>query len=438
MLYLAASQRDNAENDSQWIATIHRCAPTLTLSILSPRRLALTTKPEEILLLPLRPLLLALPFVALASPAALFQARPADDNATRYLRTLHASNTLPAQDTTGRALYMLACASCHGAAGDGEGRSASLQVPVPDFTDCSFSSREPDADWIAVAHEGGPVRGFDPAMPSFSDAFTVDQLQSVMDYIRTLCGDASWPRGELNLPRAQFTEKAYPEDEAVTTVTAQLEGPGRVANALLYEKRFGSRNQFEIEVPFGAAQPGSGADWEAGLGDIALGLKRTMWHSFERGSIFALGLETVLPTGKESAGLGSGTVVFEPYASFGQILAGSGFVQLQGGVEIPADEDKAEREAFWRGAAGWTFAEDRGFGRTWTPIVELLGARDLESGATVAWDFVPQLQVSLNTRQHVLANIGVRLPLTDSDVRSSTFVFYLLWDWFDGGLFDGW
>jgi hypothetical protein len=322
-------------------------------------------------------------------------------------------------------------------AGGGRGDVA-FTIPVPDFTDCSFSSREPDADWIAVVHEGGPVRGFDPTMPAFAEAFTLEQTQRILDYIRTMCADASWPRGELNLPRPLYTEKAYPEDEAVSTLSAALEGPGRLVNELLYEKRFGSRNQIEIEVPFGVAEPYAGSGWEAGLGDIAIGFKRAMWHSIRRGSILALGGEIVVPTGRESAGLGSGTWFFEPYASFGQIVAASGFVQLQGAVEVPADGDKGEKEALWRGVVGWTLAQDRGFGRTWTPMVELLGSRDLEAGATVVWDVAPQIQVSLNTRQHVLANIGVRVPLTDADLRSSTFVFYLLWDWFDGGLFAGW
>jgi len=344
-----------------------------------------------------------------------------------------------AQDTSGRALYGAGCASCHGVDGAGGGRGGvAFTIPVPDFTDCSFSSREPDADWIAVVHEGGPVRGFDATMPAFAEAFTPEQMQQILDYIRTMCPDASWPRGELNLPRALFTEKAYPEDEAVTTLSAALEGPGRVVNEMLYEKRFGSRNQIEIAVPFGVAELSAGAGWEAGLGDVAIGFKRAVWHSFRSGSIFALGGEVVVPTGRESAGLGSGTWVFEPYASFGQIVAGSGFLQLQGAFEVPADSDKGEKEALWRGVVGWTFAQDRGFGRTWTPMVELLGSRDLEEGATVAWDLAPQIQISLNTRQHVLVNLGVRLPLTDTDLRSSTFVFYLLWDWFDGGLFAGW
>jgi hypothetical protein len=51
---------------------------------------------------------------------------------------------------------------------------------------------------------------------------------------------------------------------------------------------------------------------------------------------------------------------------------------------------------------------------------------------------IPQMQVSLNTRQHVLLNFGVRLPVTDADLRSTRVLLYVLWDWFDGGFFDGW
>jgi hypothetical protein len=78
------------------------------------------------------------------------------------------------------------------------------------------------------------------------------------------------------------------------------------------------------------------------------------------------------------------------------------------------------------------------FGRTWTPMVELLAAREIVSGEPVLWDLVPQMQISLNTRQHLLLNIGVRTPLNARSGRQTRVLVYLLWDWFDGGLFDGW
>ena len=98
--------------------------------------------------------------------------------------------------TDGGGLYDLACANCHGMDGAGvEPGDVAFTVPTPDFTDCSFSSREPDADWIAVAHEGGPVRAFDETMPAFGEALSVEQLQLIMDYIRSFCDNNRWPRG---------------------------------------------------------------------------------------------------------------------------------------------------------------------------------------------------------------------------------------------------
>jgi mono/diheme cytochrome c family protein len=340
----------------------------------------------------------------------------------------------------GQSLYDQACASCHGAAGGGvPAERRSFDVDVPDFRECSFATREPDADWIAVAHQGGPVRGFDTTMPAFGEALDEEALQRVMDYIRTFCSASAWPRGELNLPRAFVLEKAYPEDEAVSTLTAALEGAGGVMNEVLYERRFGPRSQWELALPFGALET-SGPDgpWEFGLGDIAVGIKHAIWHSFQSGSIVALGGEISLPTGDEDRGFGKGTVVFEPYISAGQILPSDAFVQAQALLEISGDKDKAENEAGWRFVAGKTFTPGAWWGRTWTPMVELLGARALESGARAAWDVIPQMQVSLNTRQHVLLNVGVRLPATDADIRSSQLVLYVLWDWFDGGFFAGW
>ena len=60
---------------------------------------------------------------------------------------------------SGAELYTAACAACHGA--DGRGTTPTLlafDTPVPDFTDCSFSTVEPDEDWMAVSHDGGPAR----------------------------------------------------------------------------------------------------------------------------------------------------------------------------------------------------------------------------------------------------------------------------------------
>lgn len=338
---------------------------------------------------------------------------------------------------SGKQLYMEACANCHGA--DGKGASVTqlgLQTPPPDFTDCDFASREPDGDWIAVAHQGGPVRGFSPEMPAFGDALTESELQNIMDYIRTFCRNNNWPRGELNLPRPLVTEKAYPEDEAVISTSFDVENEGAMMNEIVYEQRFGARNQIEIVFPFGYNELQSG-NWSGGhLGDIALGVKRAFYHNINSGTIFSLAGEVIVPSGDETMGFGKGTTVLEPFASFGQLLPAGGFLHLQTGLEYPLLQDKAGNESFWRATLGKSFNPDP-WGRTWSPMVEVLGSRELESDAENHWDIMPQMQITLNKRQHIMLNVGYKIPVDDTG-RDSQFMVYILWDWFDGGFFEGW
>lgn len=345
------------------------------------------------------------------------------------------ANVLPPM--TGKELYMKACANCHGV--DGKGASTNqlgLQTPPANFTDCNFATREPDGDWIAVAHQGGPTRGFSTEMPAFGDALSEEQLQKIMNHIRTFCKDDRWPRGELNLPRPLITEKAYPEDEAVLSSFIDVENQGAITNEIVYERRFGARNQLEIVFPFGYSQQTDG-NWSGGhVGDLAVGLKRTLYHNVNSGTIFSLTGEVILPTGDEVSGFSSGTTILEPFASFGQILPWGSFIHVQTGLEYPLLRDKAGDEAFWRAAVGKSFNPNP-WGRTWSPMIEILGSRELESGAVNHWDIAPQMQVTLNTRQHIMLNVGLRIPADDPS-RDTQFMVYILWDWFDGGFMEGW
>ncbi|MBN2408879.1 MAG: c-type cytochrome [Candidatus Aminicenantes bacterium] len=342
---------------------------------------------------------------------------------------------------TGRELYLAACAACHGADGRGQPQSmVGFDLPLPDFADSSFISREPREDWVAVSQLGGPVRRFSELMPSFKGVLTTDESRRIVSYIHSFNQDKSWPAGEHNLPRPLVTEKAFPEDEVVFSASGDLEGSGSIAGKFIYEKRLGSRNQLEVVIPYawserGAQDPVSG--WHSGVGDIALALKRAFYHSLDRGTIFSAAAEFKLPTGDERRGFGKGTPVLEPFALFGQILPSDFFLQAQAGMEIPLNTDKAGTEAFLRAAFGRSFSAAN-WGRTFSPMVELLAARELEAGARTHWDIVPQMQVTLSRRQHIMMNFGVRLPLNDTSTRSTQFIVYLLWDWFDGGFFEGW
>ena len=345
---------------------------------------------------------------------------------------------------TGLEVYRYACSSCHG--GDGRGAPASLttlEPPPPDFTDCDFANREPDSDWVGITYEGGPSRGFSEFMPAFEGVLTVEQAQMAVDHIRTFCTNKKWPRGELNLPRPLVTNKAYPEDEAVMTTFIDAEGEGAVLTKLVWEQRFGPRSQWELVVPFGWLETSDTIEddgsnrWTSSVGDIAFAVKHAFYHNFEKGSIVSVAGEIIAPTGDDELGFGDGTTVFEPFLAWGQILPNDLFFQSQLGAVLPADTDHTENGAFLRCALGWTGTTGQ-FGRAWSPMVELTAARDFASDAIVEYSVVPQMQVTLNKRQHIMFNVGVRAPLNERDSRTTQVMFYFLWDWFDGTLLEGW
>ena len=278
------------------------------------------------------------------------------------------------------------------------------------------------------------MRALDRHMPAFGDALSPAEIRLAISHIRTFCSNPAWPQGDLNLPRAFFTEKAFPENEAVWTFAMGGRQERSFESVLIYEQRLGARNQIELAAPIDAFKDASG-EWSRGLGDVALAFKRTFHASMQRGQIGAAGIEVILPTGDASDGLGNGFTVFEPFAMWGQTLPRNSFVQLHAGIELPSDSS-APREGFVRSAVGTTFAGDRGFGRAWSPQLEVLWARP--EGASSEWDVVPQLQVTLSKLQHVMLAVGARVPITQRDERRPQALIYLLWDWFDGGFFEMW
>src|SRR5262245_15566532 len=341
---------------------------------------------------------------------------------------------------TGEEIFNAACIGCHGPHGKGQPQTTlGFEPPstFPDFTDCNGSTRESTFDWRATIHEGGPGRGFSQIMPSFAEALTPDQIQKVMGYLRQQCSESKWPLGELNLPRALVTEKAFPEDEWVLTSAINTTGTSDVSNALIYEKRFGKRNQLEFVAPFNFHQRENGG-WVGGIGDLVLGYKRNVIANSGTGSILSFQGEVNTPTGNRFHELGNGVTIFETFAAFGQRLTDRSFIQIQTGGEFPTDTEKVPRAAFFRSAIGNTFAQNHGFGRIWTPMVEFIADHEFETGARTNWDIVPQMQVALNKRQHVRLNVGIRTPMNNTFGRDTQLMFYVLWDFFDGGLREGW
>lgn len=381
--------------------------------------------------------------------AVVFPRRPGHDiiAAVGLLAVLSADpSALRAQDairklnlTTGKDVFRAACAGCHGPDGKGApDTQVGFEKPktFPDFTRCDQTTPELDVDWRSTIRNGGRGRGLSPIMPSFGEALTERQIDLVIGHLRGFCREKAWPRGELNLPRALFTEKAFPESEVLVTTAVNTTGPGGVDQSIVYEKRFGARNNMEVMLPYSFSR--DTGRWLGGIGDLTLGWKRVLGASLQTGSIFSVQGELKLPTGNRERGFGKGVTVLEAFAAYGQILPANAFLQMQGGVERPTHTRTAPTAVYWRTVLGKKLRQDHGVGRMWSPMAEFLADRDLETGARTNWDIVPQFQVTLSRRQHVRTNVGLKVPANNRQGRSTQLVFYLLWDWFDGGLTEGW
>jgi mono/diheme cytochrome c family protein len=341
---------------------------------------------------------------------------------------------------TGKEIYESGCIGCHGP--DGKGQPATtlaFDIPetFPDFTRCDQTTPEDNVTWRAVIRDGGPRRGFVQIMPSFSALLSPEQINQVIGYLRGFCKEERWPRGELNLPRALAVEKAYPENEDVVTTSINVHGWPGVSNEYIHERRFGARDQLEISVPIDFLHPAP-KRWYGGIGDIGIGWKRVLAASLQTGSIVSLFGEVSLPTGNRSTGLGAGTTAFKTFLAYAQLLPGKAFVQTQFGAELPKDTERIPQSMFFRTAVGRRFNEAHGVGRLWSPMVEFLADRDLLTGARTNWDVMPEFQVTLSRRQHVRADIGLRIPATNTMGRSTQLMFYVLWDRADGRLLEGW
>ena len=256
-------------------------------------------------------------------------------------------------------------------------------------------------------------------MPAFGEELSAAEIGRLIEHIRGFCTQRGWPHGDLNLPRALITEKAYPENEAVLTVASGRESGEAVSSLFLYEHRIGRRGQYEIFARDADAIGGA--------------YKHVLFHSRRSGFILSGGGEITVHT--------DGTVL-EAFAALSQalptmVLGKDGFLHAQAGIEAPANRESSSKEIFWRAAIGKTYMEDT-WGRSWSPMIELLAARAFDTPRANECDILPQVQVSLSRRQHVLLNVGLRIPVTQRGNRRTSVMAYVLWDWFDGSLFSGW
>ena len=347
--------------------------------------------------------------------------------------------TTPPNPDNGERIFKSGCNACHGDDGRGTPKiTAGFEQPetFPDFTKCDQTTAEPNSAWKAVVVHGGPSRKFSQIMPAFGALLTSEQINDVIAYMRGFCTNKHWARGELNLPRALITEKAFPEDEVVLSTAVNAGGAPGFTTDIIHEQRFGVHNQIEVDLPVNAQDQNH--VWHGGVGDMTLGLKREMFSSLRTGSILSLQGSVILPIGSRTRGFGSGTTTFETFASFDQLFPTNTFVQFQLGADLPRHTDIAPQTLFWRTAIGQSFARDHLLGRLFSPMVEFVADKDLVDRSKTNWDIVPQMQVTVSRRQHIRFNIGVRAPANNTTERSPQVLFYVLWDWADGKLTEGW
>lgn len=329
----------------------------------------------------------------------------------------------------GQAIYAQACAQCHGEDGRGNPEWESEVRPV-EFTDCGTTA-EPSEFWASIVRQGGGAHGLSSKMPGFEEAYTAEEMASVVAYLRTFCRKAdSYPPGDLNFRRLLKTGKAFPEAELVLRLSDNFSGSSREGEIeMAYENRLGPRFQYEIEVPLRYASPdGEGS----GIGDLALSGKQVLHFDVARRQILSGGLAVSFPTGDEDKGLGADTWSFVPFLSYGKAW-GKTMLQARVAAEISSDAEKTPHLLVY--AAGLSRA--LGPHRTaWVPAVELTGEVETATGEHhySAWF---EASKALTRLGHVIAAAGVRVPLNPAS-DPARLELYLLWDFGDGPFWKGW
>lgn len=329
------------------------------------------------------------------------------------------------------------CASDpHGSDGRGDRKVSDVGFPytMPNFHDCSFANREADGDWSSIIHRGGPRRAFPRTMPAFDQALSDDEIDAIIGYLRSFCEKSGWPRGEFNFPLAMFTEKAFPEDEALNLTTFNTTGARDITSTSIYERRFGARGQLEVNLPspasIAAPAPRRASAISAWRGNETCW---PMWIAARSSACLAKSCSRqAMPRGAwETA-----PSVLRPMPCSPNPCRESFSCKATSSANSPPARD-FQMEAHAHLSLGRTFAGDKGWGRSWSPQVELLTWHEFSPGAQV-------IGISRHSCRSVFpapAYSGQRGParsLNNAAERKPMFVFYVIWDWYDAGLFEGW
>ncbi len=342
--------------------------------------------------------------------------------------SLVAQEYVPPEEMDAETLYGSSCAACHGTDGSGLDPEnpfyKSFESPPADLTDPLFNSREPAADWGIVIKYGGARIGLSNQMPAFGEAFSDEQIDELVEYIKGLADTERYPPGDLNFIRAIDTIKAFPEDEALL-INRYVDGDDGAGNSfrttLYYGRRFGARHQGEIKL----AHINDGGTSE--LDEAEIGWKWAVADNLAERSIYTIGLEGAFPIADDDA-----SEELIPYFSFARGLSEALTFQGMLKGKLPVD-DADEGEAKLAGILHWMRSP---WPRSTTPALEATVTAPFSGGDTQV-TLIPQLYFGLSKLGHVALAVGVEVPLTDLDYEYRIHSF-LLWDLADGALWDGW
>ena len=322
--------------------------------------------------------------------------------------------------STSHEMYTAWCASCHAENGTGQVDVPTVTVEPMDFTDCSVTTPEPDADWELVIAQGGPVAGLSSQMPGYGDSLSGGQIHALISYIRTFCSEPGWPLGNVNFSRPIFTEKAFPENEVVILPSVSHgdeENGGQGVIKAVYERRFGTRGQFEISAPWQINAVGGRS---TGLNDVTLGAKYVLHANSASTRILSGGVEVKILTGTKNQGDGGNTTALEPYLLAG--FAVSDFsLQTELKIEVPMSDVTEVTEVVYNLYGGRDLS---GLPSTWSIGIELNGVDDRLA-------VTPQLRKGLTKTGALATAWGVRIPIVNRHRQHVQWVGYFLWEYRD-------
>ncbi len=345
-----------------------------------------------------------------------------------------------AEKVLAKQIYQNNCASCHGAAGKPDPENPmfkQLGILPANFTDSLFSSREPAKDWFLVVKEGGAAKGFSNMMPAFKEVLSDIQIKKVISYIKTLAGKHEYPSGDMNFILPIRTKKAFPEDEVVWKLRFQDDANNsnrdQIRNVIEIEKRIFKRTQLSLEL---SHKIDDGVDNGHGNFDqIEPGIKHVIYENPSQQVITSVGALLAIKTEESNS-----SNEFIPYIAAAKRLTDTLTVQGTARSTLPL-EKFSDGNVELSSVIHWSPSP---WPRSLHPGMEVVASFPIDRGTGITrksfsqLSLIPQAQISLNKRGNILLNFGTEIPLNDTNRYDYRGYVYLVWDFADGGLLDGW